>query len=243
MTDRTTHIWLDKVSIDFPIFDSKNRSLKNQLIKNLSGGVINFDAQGRTVVRSLHDITLDIQSGDRVALLGHNGSGKTTLLRTIAGVFRPITGSITVAGKVFSLLDISLGIDPEGTGLENIYIRSAVLGISKKEVSKHLNRIIDFSGLGQFIDLPMRTYSSGMHFRLAFSISTLLKPEILLMDEWLSVGDADFFEKAETRLTEMVNESKIMVIATHSEQLARRLCNRIITLNQGRIQSIEEVPK
>ena len=239
MNPNTAHIRLQNVSIDFLVYNSRNRSLKNQLINNLTGGIINFDADGRTVVRSLHDLTLDIEEGDRVALLGHNGSGKTTLLRTIAGVYRPIFGSVSVSGNVFSLLDISLGIDPEATGIENIYLRAAVLGISQKEVNKNLAHIIDFSGLGQFIYLPLRTYSSGMNFRLAFSISTLLNPEILLMDEWLSVGDSDFAEKAQVRLTDMVNESKILVIATHSEQLAKRLCNRIITLHQGRIQSIE----
>lgn len=239
MNLNTAHIRLQNVSIDFLVYNSRNRSLKNQFIKTLSGGAINFDAHGRTVVRSLHDLTLDIEEGDRVALLGHNGSGKTTLLRTIAGVYRPIVGSVSVSGNVFSLLDISLGIDPEATGIENIYLRAAVLGIGQKEVNKNLAHIIDFSGLGQFIDLPLRTYSSGMNFRLAFSISTLLNPEILLMDEWLSVGDSDFAEKAHTRLTDMVNESKILVIATHSEQLAKRLCNRIITLHQGRIKSIE----
>jgi lipopolysaccharide transport system ATP-binding protein len=235
----TAHIRLQNVSIDFLVYNSRNRSLKNQLIKNFSGGIINIDSHGRTVIRSLDDLTLDIEEGDRVAILGHNGSGKTTLLRTIAGVYRPIVGSVSVSGNVFSLLDISLGIDPEATGIENIYLRAAILGISKKEVSKNLAHIIDFSGLGQFIDLPLRTYSSGMNFRLAFSISTLLNPEILLMDEWLSVGDCDFAEKAQARLTDMVNGSKILVIATHSEQLAKRLCNRIITLHQGRIQSIE----
>ena len=221
------------------MYNSRNRSLKNQLINNFSGGIINIDAHGITVVRSLHDLSLNIEEGDRVALLGHNGSGKTTLLRTIAGVYRPIVGSVSVSGNVFSLIDISLGIDPEAPGIENIYLRAAVLGISRKEVNKNLAHIIDFSGLGQFIDLPLRTYSSGMNFRLAFSISTLLNPEILLMDEWLSVGDSYFAKKAQARLTDMVNESKILVIATHSEQLAKRLCNRIITLHQGRIQSIE----
>ena len=239
MNLNTAHIRLQNVSIDFLVYNSRNRSLKNQFIKTLSGGAINFDAHGRTVVRSLDDLTLDIEEGDRVALLGHNGSGKTTLLRTIAGVYRPIVGSVSVSGNVFSLLDISLGIDPEATGIENIYLRAAVLGIGQKEVNNNLAHIIDFSGLGQFIDLPLRTYSSGMNFRLAFSISTLLNPEIHLMDEWLSVGDSEFAEKAQARLTDMVNESKILVIATHSEQLAKRLCNRIITLHQGRIKSIE----
>lgn len=239
MSNQPLGISLKNVCVDFPVYSTRNRSLKSQLLNNISGGKISSDANGRTVVRSLNDVSLEFNVGDRVALVGHNGSGKTTLLRTIAGVFRPTTGSLAVNGKVFSLIDISLGIDSEATGIENIYLRSAVLGISQKVVNKNLERIVEFSGLGEFIDLPMRTYSSGMHFRLAFSISTLLNPEILLMDEWLSIGDADFNKKAENRLMEMVQESKIMVIATHSEGLAKRLCNRIITLEQGQVLSVE----
>jgi lipopolysaccharide transport system ATP-binding protein len=231
----TAFIHLDHACVDFPIYNANGRSLKNRLISAATGGKLGADAQGRVSIRALEDICLKIEEGDRVALLGHNGSGKSTLLRVIAGVYRPSAGSITTRGHMGSLIDISLGIDGEATGLENIYLRCALLGLSKKETAAAAEEIIDFSELGQFIDMPLRTYSSGMNFRLAFSISTMLRPDILLMDEWLSTGDAHFREKVESRLAEVVKQSRILVIATHSPELAARLCNRTIHLEHGRV--------
>lgn len=238
MTNTEASISFQNVSIDFPIYDGQNRSLKNKFLKSVTGGHIGSDKAGRTTVRSLSNVSFDIKEGDRVALLGHNGSGKTTILRAIAGVYRPVSGNILVNGKTSSLIDISLGIDPEFSGIENIYLRAAVMGISTDVIDKKLDQIIEFSGLGEFIDLPIRTYSSGMQVRLAFAISTTLDPEILLMDEWLSVGDVEFIEKASNRLNYMVETCKILVLATHSEELAHRLCNRIIKLDKGEIISI-----
>jgi lipopolysaccharide transport system ATP-binding protein len=237
MRQQSTSISLHEVNVEFPIYNTRNRSLKNQFLKAMTGGQIGSDGSGRVIIQSLHNISLEINEGDRVAILGHNGSGKTTLLRTIAGVYRPSRGNISVSGKISSLIDIFLGIDYEGSGVENIYLRAAILGISAKEVKKKLNEIVEFSGLGQFIDLPVRTYSSGMNLRLAFSISTMLDPEILIMDEWLSVGDSEFLEKATSRLNELVDKCKILVLATHSEDLAHKLCNRIIRLEKGEIIS------
>jgi lipopolysaccharide transport system ATP-binding protein len=231
----TVQVQLSDVSVDFPIYNAKARSLKNRLIDAATGGRVSADPEGRVSIRALENISLDLRDGDRVALLGHNGSGKSTLLRVIAGVYRPSLGVILTRGSIGSLIDISLGIDSEATGLENIYLRSAFLGLSRRETTLAIDEIVEFSELGQFIEMPIRTYSTGMQFRLAFAISTVIRPEILLMDEWLSTGDAHFRDKAEFRLQEVVAKSKILVIATHSPELANRICNKIITLEHGRM--------
>jgi len=171
-----------------------------------------------------------------VALLGHNGAGKTTLLRVLTGVYTPTSGNATVRGKLGSLIDISLGIDPEASGLENIYIRGRLLGMSASEINTKTPEIVEYSELGDFIEMPVRTYSTGMHMRLAFTIATTLRPEILLMDEWLSVGDEGFKHKAETRMSEVVESTRILVVATHSRELVINTCTRAIWLEHGKIK-------
>lgn len=173
-----------------------------------------------------------------MGLSGHNGSGKSTLLRVLAGVYEPTSGSIDVRGRIASLLDISIGMDGESSGIENIYLRGILLGLSKKEIQRKVDEIVDFSELGDFIDLPIRTYSSGMWMRLAFSIATSIDADILLMDEWLSVGDADFVKKAEERLRHIVKKTPIIVIASHSLEVLNEVCNRRITLEGGRIVGV-----
>ena len=153
--------------------------------------------------------------------------------QVLGGVYSPTSGRATIQGKVGSLIDISLGIDPEATGIENIFLRGALLGISRKYIEKELSNIIDFSELGQFVEMPVRTYSTGMHMRLAFAVSTMIRPDILLMDEWLSVGDQGFQSKAEKKLSELVSRSNILVLATHSRELVMRCCDRAIWLEHG----------
>jgi lipopolysaccharide transport system ATP-binding protein len=171
-----------------------------------------------------------------MGLLGHNGAGKSTLLRLLAGVYEPSTGVANVNGEIGSLIDISLGIDPEATGRENIYLRGGLLGMSKAQIASRIDEIIEFSELGDFVDMPLRTYSTGMHLRLAFAVSTIVRPEILLMDEWLSVGDERFKHKAETRMAELLQATNILVIATHSRDLVLKTCNRAIWLEHGRVR-------
>ena len=166
-------------------------------------------------------------------MIGHNGAGKSTLLRVISGVYEPTGGSVVVSGKVNSLIDLSLGMDGEATGIENIFLRGALLGFKRRWLSTKVKEIVDFAGLGDFIEMPLRTFSTGMQMRLAFSIATLEQPEILVMDEWLTVGDADFQEKAQQRLNEIVKKTSILVIATHSPELVQRVCNRMIKLERG----------
>ncbi|HBI22018.1 MAG TPA: ABC transporter ATP-binding protein, partial [Legionella sp.] len=192
------------VCVDFPIFNSSGRSLKKRLMRVATGGQLTEDAVGVVVIRALDNLTFKIHDGERVALLGHNGAGKTTLLRVLSSVYAPTSGSAVIQGKLGSLIDISLGIDPEASGVENIYIRGRLLGMSAAEIKEKTPEIVEFSELGDFIEMPVRTYSTGMHMRLAFTISTTLRPEILLMDEWLSVGDEGFKHKAEARMKEVV---------------------------------------
>lgn len=225
-----------EASIEFPIFNATSRSLTSRILEVATGGRLDADKDGRVVVKALDNISLTIVDGERVGLLGHNGSGKSTLLRAFCGVFEPSEGSAEIRGQVGSLIDLSLGINPEATGRENIYLRGALLGMSKREVAANFSSIVEFSELGDFIEMPVRTYSSGMHLRLAFAVSTVLRPEILLMDEWLSVGDENFKHKAEARLIEVVDSTKILVIATHSRDLLEKTCTRAIWLEHGQIK-------
>ncbi|UOD49730.1 ABC transporter ATP-binding protein [Orrella daihaiensis] len=224
------------VCVDFPIFNSTGRSLKKRLMQVATGGQLSADAAGVVVIRALDKLDFQMRDGDRVALLGHNGAGKTTLLRVLGGVYAPTSGSALVQGNLGSLIDISLGIDPEASGLENIYIRGRLLGLSAADIKEKTPEIVEYSGLGDFIEMPVRTYSTGMHMRLAFTISTALRPEILLMDEWLSVGDEGFKHKAEARMKEVVQSTSILVLATHSRELAMSICNRALWLEQGKIK-------
>lgn len=201
-----------------------------------SGGRIGLSEKGFSIVRSLTDMTLEIKDGERIGLLGQNGAGKSTLLRVLGGAYIPTGGEAIIEGKVGSLIDVSLGIDSESTGIENIYLRAALLQIPKKVVDEQLDSIIEFTELGEFINMPVRTYSSGMHMRLAFAISTMIRPEILLMDEWLSVGDLNFQKKAEQRLNDLIKRSSILVIASHSRQLIEKCCTRAILLENGHIR-------
>lgn len=230
------HILVKDVSIDIPIFNAGSRSLKNRLIQAATGGKISQDIQGRVSVRVLDNINFELNDGNRVALVGHNGAGKSTMLRLLSGVYYPTHGSAILQGETGSLIDISLGIDPEATGRQNIYIRGALLGIAKQDMTRQIDEIIAFTELGEFIDMPLRTYSTGMHLRLAFAVSTIMRPEILLMDEWLSVGDEGFQKKAEQRLNELVKATNILVLATHSRELIERTCNRVFWLEHGQLK-------
>ncbi len=229
-------IVMENVSIDIPIYNANGRSLKKRLLKVATGGQLGSDDHGRVVVRALEGLTFSLNDGDRVGLIGHNGAGKSTMLRLLSGVFEPTSGTAKIVGEIGSLIDLSLGIDPEATGRENIHLRGGLLGLSRAEITRRMDEIIDFTELGDFIDMPLRTYSSGMHLRLAFAVSTIVRPQILLMDEWLSVGDEGFKRKAEARLTELVQATNILVVATHSHELILHTCNRVIWLEHGRVR-------
>lgn len=231
------HIELTHVSLDIPLYDYS----ATKLIKSKSN-LISSKGQKttRNVVRALNDINFELRDGDRLGLVGKNGSGKTTLLRLLAGVYSPTGGTIQTEGRISSLLDISFGIEPDLTGRESIDLRARILGIPPSLVEPKKDSIIQFSGLGTFIDMPTRTYSSGMLVRLAFSITTLMTPEILIMDEWLSVGDEDFRKMAEKKLQSTVAQTKILVLASHSRELISHVCNRAIWLENGEVRASGE---
>lgn len=232
----TASIELDNVFINFPVFNAINMSLKNRFLTAASGGILNRQKDGLVVVSSLQNITLHIAQGERVGLVGHNGAGKTTLLRVLSGIYHPTMGEIRIKGAITSLINISLGIDAEATGRENIRLRAVMMGQKPSESKKKVDEIIEFSGLGDFIDMPVRTYSSGMQLRLAFAVSTSIRPQILIMDEWLSTGDKDFKERAEARLKEVVRSTEILILASHSKELLLKTCNRIVWLERGEIK-------
>ncbi len=229
-------IILAGVSVEFPVFNAASRSLKNRVLSVATGGAIDRRVDGHVIVRGLEDVSFAVNEGDRIGLIGHNGSGKTTLLRVLSGIYKPTSGSATIHGECVSLINISLGIDPEATGRENIRLRAAMMGMRPNELREQFDDIAEFTGLGDFLDMPFRTYSSGMQLRLAFSTSTAIRPEILVMDEWLSTGDEDFKHKADRRLREIVETTKILVLASHSRELLRKNCNRILWMEHGRVR-------
>lgn len=230
------HIQLDKVTVDFPIFNASSLSLKNKVLKAVTGGKISTRHDGHVVIRGLDDVSLTIKSGERIGIVGHNGAGKTTLLRVLSGIYHPTGGSATIQGHCTSLINISLGIDAEATGRENIVLRATLMGMTPKAIEAMMDDVIEFSGLGDFIDMPFRTYSSGMQMRLAFAVSTSIKPQILIMDEWLSTGDLDFRERAKQRMDSIVDSTEILILASHSKNLLMSNCNRIIWMEQGKIR-------
>jgi lipopolysaccharide transport system ATP-binding protein len=229
-----TSIKAEKLTIYYPIFGSSSRSLKKTLVRAATGGKIANDAHGISIC-AIDNISFSFREGERIGLVGPNGAGKSTLLRALAGVYAPASGSLIVRGSVVSLLDLSLGMDSEFTGYENIFMRCVLMGIAKSEVYKHIDDIIEFSELGEYIKMPMRIYSTGMSLRLAFSICTTFPSDIILMDEWLSVGDADFSKKAEARLQEFIYKSSILVLASHDAEQIKKICNRVVSMDHGRI--------
>jgi len=228
-------IVLENAGVEFSLFSGKHQSIRSRFLATATGGYMAHDSSGKVVVRALEDISFHVAEGERVGLLGRNGAGKSTLLRVVSKVYRPTSGKATITGSIASLIDISLGINPEATGRQNIYLRAAMLGISRKDIKPRFDEIVEFSELGDFIEAPVRTYSSGMQLRLAFSVSTVFVPEILVMDEWLSVGDEDFKDKAEARLQEVVSSSSILVLASHSRDLLEKTCTRGILLEKGEV--------
>jgi ABC-type polysaccharide/polyol phosphate transport system ATPase subunit len=231
-----TRLTLDRVGVEFPLYQTSARSLKRMALRTLVGGVIGAAGDsGCTVVQALRDVSLELRPGDRVALMGHNGAGKTTLLRVLAGIYQPTSGTIHGAGRRAPLFDLQVGFDEEATGYECIQLRGLMLGIDRAVIQRKAGEIAAFSELGDYLNLPVRTYSSGMLMRLFFSIATSVEADIVLMDEWIGVGDEHFVEKANRRLHALIDRAHILVIASHSRALVGALCNRGILLEGGRV--------
>jgi ABC-type polysaccharide/polyol phosphate transport system ATPase subunit len=235
-------ILLDDVTIDFPIYDSV-KSFRTELLARTGGGLIRKDDRHKTrvAVRALDKVCLKLGHGDRLGVLGHNGAGKSTLLRVLAGVYAPTAGRVAINGRVSALFNTSPGLDMDDTGYENIVTCGLFLGMSRREIADKTPEIAEFTELGNYLDLPVRTYSSGMLVRLGFAIATAIDPEILLLDEGLSAGDARFAESAARRLDRLIERSSILVLASHSEALIRSMCNRAALLDGGRLVATGDV--
>jgi lipopolysaccharide transport system ATP-binding protein len=236
-----TSIVADNIVVEFPIYGGKSRSLKHTFVRAATGGLLARNAAERVVVRALNELSFHFVEGDRIGIVGHNGSGKTTLLRVIAGAYEPVSGTISVVGKVATMISMTLGMDPESTGYENIFLRATVMGFKPSQIAPLADEIAEFSELGDYIHMPLRTYSSGMAMRLAFAVSTSVSADILLMDEWLSAGDAAFSVKAQVRLSSLVDRAKLLVLASHDEKLIQKICNKIMRLDHGDVVGFEAV--
>lgn len=230
------YLSLRNVSVEFPIYQGANRSLKKALLRAGTGGGLKRTADNRVCVRALDNLTFDLTHGDRVGLVGSNGAGKTTLLRVLAQIYEPVSGQIEIEGRISPLFDTGLGLSPDATGYENIHLRSYYMGMAPSEVRARVAEVAAFTELGDYLNMPVRTYSSGMILRLAFAVATCVQPEILLMDEWMMAGDASFLKKARARMENFVSQSSIMVLATHSESLMAEWCNKAIYLHQGQVK-------
>jgi lipopolysaccharide transport system ATP-binding protein len=230
-------ITLNDASVSFPIFNVKTYSLKNRIIKSVMGNITSNNHDKIVHIDALKNINIHIKSGERIGVIGGNGSGKSTFLRLCSRIYEPSTGTIDIKGNISSLININIGIDPESTGRENIKLRLIMLGYNNNQINELLNEIIEFTELNQFIDFPFYTYSTGMQMRLAFATSVFIKPEILIMDEWLATGDKDFQEKAEKKLNSIIENSKILILASHSKDLILKTCSRVIWLENGHIKS------
>jgi lipopolysaccharide transport system ATP-binding protein len=231
----THQIKLTNVDLDYFVYSLRSQSLRSAVFNLAVGGKMYKAAGDVAAVKALNDINLEINEGDRIALVGHNGSGKTTLLKVIAGIYSPTRGELSIDGDITSMIAINAGIDMEATGLRNIHKLGLMRRLSRKTIDSRVDSIAEFSGLGDFMHLPVRTYSAGMLARLMFAVATEFEADILVLDEWLSAGDAAFMQKAAERMQRMVAEAKIVVIATHDHELVTRVCNRVCELQAGKI--------
>jgi ABC-type polysaccharide/polyol phosphate transport system ATPase subunit len=234
-----TALVLDHVNVDFPIYGTQ-RSLRKALLEGATGGLIGRDKtrSNRITVRALVDISLDLNDGDRIGLVGHNGAGKSTLLKVMAGVYEPSSGKIMTRGRITPLFDSMPGMDPEDTGYENTITAGMLFGMTRAEIEKKVPEIEEFSELGEYFALPMRSYSLGMATRLGFAVATAIDPGILLMDEGIGAGDARFAERAARRMERFIDKSRILVLASHSEALIRSTCNKAAFMKAGRVLAV-----
>jgi lipopolysaccharide transport system ATP-binding protein len=224
------------VCVDFPLYHGNARSLKKTMMSAATGRV-GQDTQHRIVVQALRDVSFSLEPGDRLGLVGGNGAGKTTLLRTIAGIYEPVRGSVQVRGSLNALLDPNLGMKPELTGRENILLRGLYNGYDKRRIRTLEQDVQEFADLREFIDLPVRIYSSGMVIRLGFALATAIRPQVLLMDEWFLAGDVNFMVKARGRIETMVRGAEILILSSHQTDIVAAWCNKVLWLEQGRVRA------
>jgi ABC-type polysaccharide/polyol phosphate transport system ATPase subunit len=231
---------LQNVTLRYPLLGLRSRSLKHRIVRAATGGVIG-EAAGVTYVEALRDITLRLRDGDRVGLIGHNGAGKSTLLKLLGQIFRPTAGTVSIEGRVMTTANMAVGMEAEATGIENIITRGLLLGMRLREIRDRIDEIAEFTELGDYLNMPLRIYSTGMLTRLAFATVTSMDADVLLMDEVIGTGDAAFMEKAEKRLKAFMNRSSILVLASHSDHVIRSLCNKAVLLNHGSLVQCGDV--
>lgn len=225
-----SHIILKDVNLYFKT--KREKRIKDFLVKG-SNKFNKFSQEG--IVHAIKNMNLEIKEGERVSIIGHNGAGKSTFLKMISGIYPPTNGILDVSGKISSMFELSTGFEMESSGWDNIYLRGLMLGETPSSIKEKMKEIAEFSELGEFLDMPVKYYSSGMFVRLAFSVSTAIKPDILLLDEIVAAGDASFLKKAEKRMNEMIDVAKIMVLVTHSMKTAKDLTNRCLWFEKGKI--------
>lgn len=233
-------IIVNNVSIKFNLNPEKIDNLKEYVIKKLKGE-INYQE-----FWALRDVSFTLKKGERLGILGLNGSGKSTLLKTIAGVYKPTTGTVRKSGLLMPMLELGAGFDMQYTGRENVFLYGSVLGFSRDFMRKHYREIVDFSELNEFMNVPLKNYSSGMRARLGFSIATVLKPDILILDEVLSVGDAKFKKKSENKMMELIEGGTTVLFVSHSLSQVQRICDKAMILDHGKMLAfgdIDEVSK
>jgi lipopolysaccharide transport system ATP-binding protein len=232
------------LTIQFPVYGADTRSIKRHFTRIAVGGMLGRrKGSSLPVVVALQNVNLSLKPGDRLGLIGFNGAGKTTLLRALAGVYAPDEGSVTVHGRIASLLDVGVGMDMFATGYENIRLRGLIAGLSEKQIKDKVDEIAAFSGLGSYLAMPLKAYSAGMQGRLAFAVATSIESEVLLMDEWLSVGDVNFRAQAQERLMSLVTQSAIVVLASHDPSLIKSLCNKFMVLQGGHASEVYDISR
>lgn len=229
------HISVKNLSVDIPIYGADARSIKTEILSLSVGGAIRKDSRGVSSIRAIDDISIEISDGSRIGLVGHNGAGKSTFLRAMSGIYYPTAGSIEITGKVGVLIDPFAGMIHEETGLENIRLKGIALGISKKEINNMIDDVIEFSELHEYINMPIKTYSAGMLSRLSFSIITSIKPDILLVDEGIGAGDAQFQKKVKLRINDMLKKVSILIIASHSIDFLNSLDCVQVSFEKGKL--------
>jgi ABC-type polysaccharide/polyol phosphate transport system ATPase subunit len=242
---------VENIHVEFPLYGQRQRSLRNLIVpKNFGvrrpgpgavGGLIEAEVSGKVVINAIDGLSFSLREGDRLGIIGHNGAGKTTLLRVLAGVYEPVRGRLAIRGNVTPMFSLNDGMDQDATGYENIWLRSAVLGFSRSAIADHIDDIAEFSELGEYLDMPVRTYSSGMFVRLGFAIATALDPQILIMDEMIGAGDAKFISRAEVRLKRMIERTGILVVATHATGILKTWCNKAMLLSRGKLVHFGDV--
>ena len=224
------------VAVSFPVYHGNSRSLKKTVLAAASNRRFGQDSKQRIVVEALRDVSFSLRSGERLGLIGGNGAGKTTLLRTIAGIYEPVVGRVNVSGSIAALLDPNLGMNVDLTGRENIALRGLYGGLTRAQIRRLEEDVEAFAELGEFMELPVRVYSSGMVLRLGFALATAVRSQVLLMDEWFLAGDAAFMEKARLRLEDLVRGAEILVLSSHLTGVVLAWSTRVILMDQGRVR-------